>query len=872
MRIAVTGASGVIGRGVVARLLSRGHDVVGLARHRPESWPSSANFVKSDIRDVAGVRRAVTGADVVVHCAWSVDPAAARSVGREINIGGTANVLDAMGQSGTRRIVFVSSPHADGGQAPVSAEARVEEMLARLGAEWVTIRSAIIIGRNVNNWVLRLLASPVWPRFDGLTERRLQVVHSDDALRVLMRAVLDTSIESGPVNLAAPGDLSFAELATALGRPVVRMPAWMGALRRWSIVTELEYLYGAPLMDTSRLRDAWGLTPAWNADECARDFALAVRGRVTLGKRVVSLPWRLTTVQDIPAVDAPAVDGTVPVLAGPQGGNGEFDTPIDPRFPTFLATNLSEALPGPFSPSSASVAVRGLRAAGVGIAERLRPGGLIQREIATRTVGVFAHRLYGGITAAYFMAETVPFVKPAAVISNSQFFGPSFPELPIFGPQLLERDCSRGPRLLRAIRNIGVFGINLIGLSAGTGRDTRDYTADIDRLERLAGDDLRQMDERRLLSLILLARDHVVHGWVLAGGGSFMLFAAFSVILRGLGGRNITPSAGPDLVSARLLGALHRLVAAAQHDPNVARVLAEPGRRLDALAEQVPEFHAAVLAELTLIGHRGPAEVEMLSTTYSDDPELLIRMVAKSLNSSTMVQPRHPSIPVQARPVAVLAVRQLRDREVRRDKMVRAIWVLRRLLREYGRRLVGSGAFETPDDVFYLLVDELDALPANPTEIVLQRRTERQRLAGIVPPAVISGAWQSATTLATVLTPGDTLRGLGVCGGRVRGRVRIIRPETIDDLEPGEILVAEVTDVGYTAAFSYAAAAITELGGPMSHAAVVAREFGFPCVVDVHGATRRLPPGALVEVDGSTGEIRVLELASNDNAVAGHRD
>jgi phosphohistidine swiveling domain-containing protein len=113
-------------------------------------------------------------------------------------------------------------------------------------------------------------------------------------------------------------------------------------------------------------------------------------------------------------------------------------------------------------------------------------------------------------------------------------------------------------------------------------------------------------------------------------------------------------------------------------------------------------------------------------------------------------------------------------------------------------------------------------------------------------------------------TAGDILHGLGVCGGRVRGRVRIVRPETIDDLEPGEVLVAEVTDVGYTAAFSYAAAVVTELGGPMSHAAIVAREFGFPCVVDVHDATRRLPPGALVEVDGTAGEIHVLELAPED--------
>ena len=66
-------------------------------------------------------------------------------------------------------------------------------------------------------------------------------------------------------------------------------------------------------------------------------------------------------------------------------------------------------------------------------------------------------------------------------------------------------------------------------------------------------------------------------------------------------------------------------------------------------------------------------------------------------------------------------------------------------------------------------------------------------------------------------------------------------------------------------AFCYAAAVVTELGGPMSHAAVVAREFGFPCVVDAQGATRSLPSGALVEVDGATGEIHLPELAPEDS-------
>ena len=877
MRIAVTGASGALGRGLAARLLSQGHDVAGIARHRPESWPSAADFVAADIRDAAAVTRAVAGADVVAHCAWAANPGPDERISDQVNIGGTLNVLEAMAKSGTGRIVFVSSAHVYGEgetaraehdrMTPVSdgglQQARVEEMLAAADVQWVAIRSAPVVGRGVDNGLRRLLALPALPDFAGSSDRHVQVVHLDDAHRLLIRAILDAEITCGPVNLAASGAPTFRQVAAAVGRPVVPLGAKFAALRPRALgsLAELELVQRAPLMDTSLLRDGWGFRLAWNSDECIEDFALAVRGRVTVGKRVMSLPWRLPTIQDLPAVDAPSVDRVVPRLAGPEGVNGEFDTPIDSRFPTYLATNLSEALPGPFSPSSASVTVRGLRAGGVTIAARLRPGGIIQREIAMRTVAVFAHRLYGAITSAHFMAETVPFVKPATVVSNSGYFGPSMASMPIFGEQRPPSQFGRARRLLRTIRNIGVFGGNLVGLTVGAPRDTHAFIADVDRLERLSAGDLTRLDDRRLLSLILLGRDHVVHGWVLASV-SFMLGAASNVLLRGLCGRDTAPPAGPELASARSVEAVQRLVAAAWRDPDVTRLLAEPGKRLDALAAQAPEFHAAVLAELAVIGHRGPAEVEMQSTSYADDPELLVRMVARAMTAPHAPAPKHPRIPLRARPVARLAGRQLRDREVRRDKLVRAIWVLRGLLREYGRRLAAAGVCHSADDVFYLLVDELDALPADVPAVVARRRAEQRRLAGVVPPTVFSGSWQPSTTTSTALSSGGSLRGVGVCGGRVRGRVRIVRPETIDDLQTGEILVAEVTDVGYTAAFCYAAAVVTELGGPMSHAAVVAREFGFPCVVDAQGATRLLPSGALVEVDGSAGEIRVLELAS----------
>jgi nucleoside-diphosphate-sugar epimerase/phosphohistidine swiveling domain-containing protein len=837
--------------------------VAGIARHRPESWPSAADFVAADIRDTDAVRRALAGADVVAHCAWAKSPGHDDRICHQVNIEGTRNVLAAMAEIGARRIVFASSAHVYGGKdapktehnarTPVNADghhqARVEQMLEDSDLEWVAIRSALILGRRVDNWVRRLLALPVFP--GGPADRRMQVVHLDDALRLFDRAIVDTGIGSGPVNLAAPGELTLRRIAASLGRPIVRLGFGLA---------ELQLVQTAPFMDTARLREQWEFRPAWNSGECLEDFALAVRGRVTVGKRVVSLPWRMANIGDLPSVDAPTEDGVKPNWAGPAGDNGEFDTPIDPRFPTFLATNLSEALPGPFSPASASVTVRGLRAGGVAIAERLRPGGIIQREIAMRTVAVFAHRLYGAITSAHFMAETVPFAKPATIVSNSGFFGPSMASLPIFGEERPRPETGRIRKQLRTVRNAGVFGVNLIGLSAGSSRDTHAFVADVDRLERLADGDVTRLDDRRLLSLITLARDDVVHGWVLASA-SFMLCAAFNVLLRGLCGRDTAAPAGPELVSARSVEAMQRLVIAAQRDPKVTALLAEPGERLGKLAVEAPEFHAAVLAELALIGHRGPAELEMLSPSYADDPELLVRMVTRTMSAPPAPQPQYPRIPLRAKPIAHLATRQLRDREVRRDKVVRANWVLRNLMREYGRRLVKAGIFRAADDVFYLLVDELDALPEDVTKLVARRRAEHRRLAGIVPPTVFSGSWQPSNMSSPALASGDTLRGVGVCGGRVRGRVRIVRPETIDDLQPGEILVAEVTDVGYTAAFCYAAAVVTELGGPMSHAAVVAREFGFPCVVDVQGATRSLPPGALVEVDGATGEIHVLALA-----------
>ena len=815
MKVVVTGVDAVVGRGVAVRLLSLGHDVIGVGSRRSESWPGSAEFVKSDEYDAA----VQSGVDAVVHCA--PDDA----------------LLAKITRARVGRLIVASSV-ADP-QPPPSVP-----------LDGLLLRTGIVLGRNVDESTLRMFATPVMVAAGGSGERPLPVIHPHDLERVLVRAVLDGDL-NGTVDVVADGRTSQRAVAAALGRLVLPVPS---VLRRF--VPSGPAARELPALNPSRLRDEWGITPAYDATECVKDFALAARGRIAIGTGVYDVPWRLPRVLDIPAVDAPAPDGVEPVAAGPAADGascgGEFDTPIDPRFPAFIATNLSEALPGPFSPSSASVTVLGTRAAGLVISKRLRPGGAVQREMAVRTTGVFGHRLYAGITTGHFMAHTVPFIDPAIVLSG--FFGHTEDGLELFGEEL---PPVAARSVARQLRGGLTFANCLIGLSAGSSRDTRDFVRDVASFEA-AGTEPSALDDRQLRELILLGRDHVVHGWVLASA-SILLCAGYGVVLRLLCGRDVLPAAGSDLVSAQALGAVNRLAEAARRDPVAARLLSQPEISASALAAEAPAFYADLTRELALIGHRGPSEVEMRSATYADDPDLLIRMVTKALTAGPRELPAPPDVPLRAKAVAAAAAVQIRERELRRDRMVRAIWVVRQLLREYGKRLVDAGQISQVDDVFYLLVDELDAPPADVAAVVARRRAEQDVLRELIPPESFSGRWQPTVARTQALRGGEVLHGIGVSGGRARGPVRLIEAETIDDLQPGEILVAKVTDVGYTPAFAYAAGVVTELGGPTSHAAIVAREFGVPCVVNARGAVARLVTGTLIDIDGTTGEVTVLE-------------
>jgi pyruvate,water dikinase len=149
------------------------------------------------------------------------------------------------------------------------------------------------------------------------------------------------------------------------------------------------------------------------------------------------------------------------------------------------------------------------------------------------------------------------------------------------------------------------------------------------------------------------------------------------------------------------------------------------------------------------------------------------------------------------------------------------------------------------------------------------RRADYQRLQQLVPPFVFTGqpdppdTWQRRDAPPdAMLACGDSLAGLPGCPGVAEGTARIILDSNEPAaLQPGDILVAPITDPSWTPLFVPAAAVVVDVGAVLSHAIIVSRELGIPCVISATDATRRIPDGARIRVDGSTGLVTVLESA-----------
>ncbi len=214
----------------------------------------------------------------------------------------------------------------------------------------------------------------------------------------------------------------------------------------------------------------------------------------------------------------------------------------------------------------------------------------------------------------------------------------------------------------------------------------------------------------------------------------------------------------------------------------------------------------------------------------------------------------------------------------------------RRLWQEIARRWIDQGLVNDLDDVYYLHFDELATLTRRSGDPVIgarmRSRIRRRRLQfeewkkSPAPPLrdpagdVIGGEDQAATEdSAMQRASGETsaeaeaanslpltLRGIAASTGEAEGRAHVaLSPETGREITPGQILVARFTDPGWTPIFPLAAAIVTEIGGVLSHGAIVAREFGIPAVVNVQKATQQIRTGDLLRIDGSRGQVTIVE-------------
>ena len=310
-----------------------------------------------------------------------------------------------------------------------------------------------------------------------------------------------------------------------------------------------------------------------------------------------------------------------------------------------------------------------------------------------------------------------------------------------------------------------------------------------------------------------------------------------------------------------------------------------PVRALERLA--AGEIDRATFART--YGHRGPDEFEVSLPRPAEDPGWIDRQLAGMAAGGRGVAgllarqraTRDAAWRRYARryPRRVAATgrrlerwsRAARSRERVRSEVIRAFWVVRDLVLRAGE-LTGRG-----DDLFFLSIEEIvdlldGASEAAAPERIAARRATYDRYRALPPyPAVIRGRFDPFRWAAdpdrradvydehAARPPADTVTGFPGAEGVVEGVARVIGDVAEDGrLGAGEILVTTVTNIGWTPLFPRAAAVVTDVGAPLSHAAIVARELGIPAVVGCGNATMRVHDGDRVRVDGSAGTVEIL--------------
>ncbi|MGW4332409.1 PEP-utilizing enzyme [Rhodococcus koreensis] len=566
-------------------------------------------------------------------------------------------------------------------------------------------------------------------------------------------------------------------------------------------------------------------------------------------------------------------------------------------FPLYSRANVGEIFPDPISPLNASAGFQhnlepGWRDAFV--ACRVWDHDLYDATVDYNILPAFGSYLYINMSLMRLFGVRVPGMSPEAV--DLQYFG-DMPGIPSYESE--KRDFDENPEFAeRAGAWLVEEVIGATGLPEydADRRDVVRIRADRPDMTALTDQQLRE----RITSFDYILRplfQHHIEASLKSGvglGAVAQIAAAVGrpeLALTLVGGIGDVDSTGP----SKRMWTLSRTA----QDPAVAAVFDEgvPGLydRLSASTDPaVAAFRADLDAFLSDWDFRGPAEWEIRAQTWGVKPELALATVDRMRQVGDDEAPEGKgAIRSEEREAAASVVRELlagdpetsaqfeatlaaaalwlRGRERARTTAAMVIHEIRLPARELGRRGVEAGALDSVEQIFMLFADELDAYLVDPTaftDIVREREKSYIALFDVKPPFVVSEevppleSWSlRAGAAGAALAAGESVVGVSGCTGTARGIARVLTtPDDPSALEPGEILIAPITDPSWTPLFVAASAVVVDVGAPFSHAAIVSREIGIPCIVSATDATKRIPNGALIEVDGTTGVVTVLEI------------
>ncbi len=304
--------------------------------------------------------------------------------------------------------------------------------------------------------------------------------------------------------------------------------------------------------------------------------------------------------------------------------------------------------------------------------------------------------------------------------------------------------------------------------------------------------------------------------------------------------------------------------------------------------EAIP-FTKQFQAFLQRFGHRCPNDAELLNPRWADAPAQVITLLTGYLRADESINPgaterrqrqerEETTARIQAHlnPLRRVIFRWLlkttqqnvRARDNYRSYVTKFLYPMRILFAELGQRWVSREWLNNAEDIFFLTISEIDEIiiSGDPTvvnkevrSVVADRRAAFDYWHHVVPPDVIG---PDGTPLSIQITHGTYLQGLAASGGRVRGTARLVRSvQEATLLNSGDILVTEATDPGWTAIFPLVSGIVLEIGGQLSHGAIIAREYAIPAVINVQGAMQRIRDGQRITVDGTSGRVYLDEVA-----------